>query len=69
MSKTFKEKIDKLVTTGSLSDLNPSFLILHVNAARKKWGAVDMYQDRGDSKEILSCSKCLISLKLTLSAL
>lgn len=51
MSKTFKKKIDKLVTTGSLSDLNPSFLILHGNAARKKWGAVDMYHDRGDSVE------------------
>lgn len=46
MSKTFKKKIDKLVTTGSLSDLNP-----HVNAARKRWGAVDMQHDRGDSME------------------
>ncbi len=46
MSKIFKKKIDKFVTTGSLSDLNP-----HVNAARKRWGAVDMYHDRGDSVE------------------
>lgn len=46
MSKIFKKKIDKLVTTDSLSDLNP-----HANAARKRCGAVDMYHDRGDSVE------------------